>query len=123
MLLEEISNKPINEIKGRILNYCLKQLIDVNIDIGVSIIYQLRLSVDPYRLSGLDELFFVINLAVKIVEVFNQVRALEWEVWFGEVWALLLDLFVQLLPLLIQVLSVVVILLNSVHFLLLVIHL
>ena len=45
-------------------------------------------------LSCCDELFFVVNLGIKEVEVLDNIVGLEWNIWLNELRILLLELVV-----------------------------
>ena len=73
--------------------------------------------------SCLNELLFVVNLTVEVVEVLDQLGAFEWVEWLFEGSIGSLELQVELLPLLVQALSVFFVHLHGVHLLLCGVHL
>ena len=70
----------------------------------------------------MDEFFLVVDFGIKLVEVLDDVTALEGQVWLLEVGILRLDFLVQTIPLFVEVFSVFLVHLNSVDFLLRRIH-
>ena len=71
----------------------------------------------------MDEFFLVVNLAVKVVEVLDEVAAAEGIIWLYEIRVLRLDLCIEFLPLLVEVFTIFFVLLDGVHLLLLRVHL
>jgi hypothetical protein len=60
----------------------------------------------------------IVNLGIKIVEIFDQVGALEWVGWLLVIGVVLLDHNVELVPLGVKFLSVFTVLLDSINLLL-----
>ena len=70
-----------------------------------------------------NELFFIIDLGIKSVEIFYQHVASEWNVGLNILWILRWDLGVEFVPFLVKGLSIFFVLLHCVDFLLLCVHL
>jgi len=58
--------------------------------------------------SCCDELFFVVNLSIKEVEVLDDIVGLEWNIWLNILWILCSKLRVHLIPFLIQLDSILI---------------
>ena len=70
-----------------------------------------------------NELFLIINLSIKRIEIFNQHVTSKWNSRLRIVWSLTRYLRIKFIPFLIQSFSIFFILLNSINFLLCWIHL
>ena len=71
----------------------------------------------------MDELLLVVDLGVEIVEVLDEIAALEWERWLLKFWVLSLDLLVEFVPFLVESFSILFILLDGILLLLVRVHL
>jgi hypothetical protein len=58
--------------------------------------------------SCCDELFFVVNLSIKEVEVLDDIVGPEWNIWLNILWILCSKLRVHLIPFLIQLDSILI---------------
>ena len=70
-----------------------------------------------------NELFLIVDLGIKRVEIFYQHVASEWNAWLTIVGILRCDLGIEFVPFLVKGLSIFFVLLHCVDFLLLWVHL
>jgi hypothetical protein len=80
------------------------------------------LILNPTKISQIEELFFVVDAVVELVEVADEVLLFEGEFGFGVGAVLLLQFLVEFLPTLVEVLAVLLVLLHCVDLLLLGVH-